>query len=416
MKLFPGDHHPASGAKNFLRYVGPGLLVTVGFIDPGNWASNMAAGSVYGYRLLWMVTLSTFMLIVLQHNAAHLGIVTGRCLSESVTEYIKNPFLKRLILYTAVMASVSTAMAEILGGGIALQMLFHIPIRLGALLTAALVVFFQFTNAYKKIEKVIIGFVSLIGISFLIEVMTADVSWGSSLQGWVVPAFPQGSMLVIMSVLGAVVMPHNLFLHSEVIQSRQWNLENEEIIQKQLKYEFADTLFSMIAGWAINSAMIIIAAAVFFRHGKVVSDLAQAGAVLSPLMGNASSVIFAIALLFAGISSSITAGMAGGSIFAGIFGEPYDIHDSHSKWGVLITMIPAVVIIMFVSSPFQGLIYSQMLLSIQLPITVFAQIYLTSSKKVMGKYANSTKDKILLWVIAATVTALNVMLLISNFS
>ena len=306
-------------------------------------------------------------------------------------------------------------MAEILGGGIALQMLFNIPIRPGALLTAALVVFLQFTNAYKKIEKVIIGFVSLIGISFLIEVMTADVSWGSSLKGWVVPAFPQGSMLVIMSVLGAVVMPHNLFLHSEVIQSRQWNLENEEIIQKQLKYEFADTLFSMIAGWAINSAMIIIAAAVFFRHGKVVTDLAQAGAVLSPLMGNAASVIFALALLFAGISSSITAGMAGGSIFAGIFGEPYDIHDSHSKWGVLITMVPAVVIIMFVSSPFQGLIYSQMLLSIQLPITVFAQIYLTSSKKVMGKYANSVKDKILLGVIAATVTALNIMLLISNF-
>ena len=139
-----------------------------------------------------------FMLIVLQHNAAHLGIVTGKCLSESVTEYIRNPFLKRLILYTAVMASVSTAMAEILGGGIALQMLFNIPIRPGALLTAALVVFLQFTNAYKKIEKVIIGFVSLIGISFLIEVMTADVSWGSSLKGWVVPAFPQGSMLVIM--------------------------------------------------------------------------------------------------------------------------------------------------------------------------------------------------------------------------
>jgi len=146
-----------------------------------------------------------------------------------------------------------------------------------------------------------------------------------------------------------------------------------------------------------------------------VTDLAQAGAVLSPLMGNAASVIFALALLFAGISSSITAGMAGGSIFAGIFGEPYDIHDSHSKWGVLITMVPAVVIIMFVSSPFQGLIYSQMLLSIQLPITVFAQIYLTSSKKVMGKYANSVKDKILLGVIAATVTALNIMLLISNF-
>lgn len=183
MKLFPGEHHPASGAKNFLRYVGPGLLVTVGFIDPGNWASNMAAGSQYGYKLLWMVTLSTFMLIVLQHNAAHLGIATGKCLSESVTENVKNPFLKRLISYSAVGAAISTAMAEILGGGIALEMLFGLPIKIGAALVTLLVLYFEFTNAYKKIEKVIIGFVSLIGIAFLIEVIFAGVSWPEAAKG-----------------------------------------------------------------------------------------------------------------------------------------------------------------------------------------------------------------------------------------
>ncbi len=414
MKIFPGEHHPASGVKNFLRYVGPGLLVTVGFIDPGNWASNVAAGSQFGYRLLWMVTLSTFMLIVLQHNAAHLGIVTGKCLSESVQAEVKNPFLKRLVLYTAVGASVSTAMAEILGGGIALFMLFKLPVKIGSFLCAALALYFQFTNAYKKIEKVIIGFVSLIGLSFLVEVLMAGVKWNEAAAGWVVPSFPKASIMIIMSVLGAVVMPHNLFLHSEVIQSRQWNLEDEAVIRKQLKYEFGDTLLSMLIGWAINSAMILVAAATFYANGRTVTDLAQAGEVLKPLMGNAASVIFAIALLLAGVSSSITAGMAGGSIFAGIFAEPYDIRDSHSKAGVLLTMLPALAVIMFVSDPYRGLIYSQMLLGIQLPITIFAQIYLTSSKKVMGKYANSPGDKVLLWIIAVIVTALNLALIVGT--
>lgn len=414
MKLFSGIHRPQLTAIDFFKYIGPGMLVTVGFIDPGNWASNIAAGSTYGYVLLWMVTLSTIMLIVLQHNAAHLGIVTGKCLSEAATENIR-PWLKNSILATAVAAAVSTAMAEILGGAIALNMLFRLPVKIGALFVLAVALFLQFTNSYKKIEKIIIAFVSLIGLSFIFEICMVHISWGEALVSCVKPSFPEGSMPIIMSVLGAVVMPHNLFLHSEIIQSRQWNLQDEEIIQKQLKYEFGDTLFSMIIGWAINSAMILMAAATFFAHKTVVTDLAQAEEMLRPLLGNAASMLFAVALLLAGVSSSITAGMAGGSIFAGIFSEPYDIEDSHTKTGVLITMVTAYVIILFIASPLQGLIYSQMLLSVQLPITIFMQIYLTSSKKVMGKYANSKLDKTLLWCIALIVTALNIALLVSSF-
>ncbi len=218
-----------------------------------------------------------------------------------------------------------------------------------------------------------------------------------------------------MSVLGAVVMPHNLFLHSEVIQSRKWNLEDEAIIKKQLKYEFSDTLFSMIVGWAINSAMILIAAATFFKlGGSPITGLDQAQQMLKPLMGNAAALIFALALLFAGISSSVTAGMAGGSIYAGIYKEPYDIHDSHTKVGVAITLLGAMLVILFISNPFKGLLISQMLLSIQLPITVFVQIYLTSSKKVMGKYVNKGIEKILLWLVAIIVTILNLILLFSS--
>lgn len=220
---------------------------------------------------------------------------------------------------------------------------------------------------------------------------------------------------VIMSVLGAVVMPHNLFLHSEIIQSRKWNLKEEAVIQRQLKFEFKDTLFSMIIGWAINSAMILMAATFYQRGENQVDDLMTAGNMLTPLLGNGATVIFAIALLLAGLSSSITAGMAGGTIFSGIFNKPYDIATKETRQGVLITMIPAAFIILLIRSPFQGLIYSQMLLAVQLPITIFTQIYLTSSKKVMGKYANSTGLKMVLWAIAIVVTALNIGLFVMGF-
>ena len=215
-----------------------------------------------------------------------------------------------------------------------------------------------------------------------------------------------------MSVLGAVVMPHNLFLHSEVIQSRNWNLENEAVIKKQLKYEFYDTLLSMVIGWGINSAMIILAASTFFRERIPVSELDQAQALLVPLVGNNAGVIFAAALLLAGISSTITSGIAGASIFAGIFGEAYHHKDLHSRLGVVCSYLPALLLIFLIGDPFQGLILSQMVLSIQLPITIFTQVYLTSSPKVMGKYANSRSTKGILLVLGTVVTLLNFALLV----
>ena len=210
-------------------------------------------------------------------------------------------------------------------------------------------------------------------------------------------------------------MPHNLFLHSEVIQSRQWNLEDDKVIRRQLRYEFWDTFLSMMIGWAINSAMILLAAATFFKSGSTVNELQDASALLQPLLGNNAAVIFAVALLFAGIVSTITSGMAAGSIFAGIYREPYDIKDSHSRCGVLLSLVMALIIIMLVSNPFMGLIYSQMILSIQLPVTIFLQVYLTSSGKVMGKYKNRTSTKWILYILGGIVTVLNVMLFISMF-
>lgn len=412
--LKTAKHHPRLGGLEILKYIGPGLLVTVGFIDPGNWASNLAAGADYGYTLLWMVSLSTVMLIILQHNVAHLGIATGLCLSEATMTYIRPKYAK-MILWTAMGASVSTSLAEILGGAIALEMLFGIPVRIGAILTTVFVCIMLFTNSYRVIERWIIAFVSIIGLSFIYELSLVHIDWGEAVLAWVTPSFPKGSMVVIMSVLGAVVMPHNLFLHSEVIQSRQWNLEDDKVIRKQLRYEFWDTFLSMMIGWAINSAMILLAAATFFKSGSTVNELQDASALLQPLLGNNAAVIFAVALLFAGIASTITSGMAAGSIFAGIYREPYDIKDSHSRWGVLLSLVMALIIIMLVSNPFMGLIYSQMILSIQLPVTIFLQVYLTSSGKVMGKYKNRTSTKWILYTLGGIVTVLNLMLFISMF-
>lgn len=409
-KILGTNHTGHRGGLDIFKWIGPGLLVTVGFIDPGNWASNMAAGSSFGYALLWVVTLSTLMLIVLQHNVAHLGIVTGDCLAESCSHHLPRP-ASRIILSTAMLACVATMLAEVLGGAIALNMLFGLPERIGSIVISAVSLTLLLTNSYGKIEKWIIGFVSIIGISFLAELAMVHVDWGSAATGWVVPSIPAGSSAIIVSVLGAVVMPHNLFLHSEVIQSQHYEGKGEAVIQERLDHEFVDTLFSMGVGWAINSAMVILAASTFFSNGIVIDDLSQAASTLEPLLGPAARLIFALALLFAGLSSSVTAGMASGIISSGLANEPYDIHDRHSSLGVIATFVTAVVIIFFVSDPFQGLVWSQALLSLQLPITIFTQIWLTSSPKVMGKYANGPWLKALLIGIGVVVTVLNGILL-----
>ena len=410
--FFRDKRKPSYGALDILKYIGPGLLVTIGFIDPGNWAANLAAGSQFGYQLLWMITLSTILLIILQHNVAHLGIASGLCLAEAAVKYTPK-WASGTLLISAMGASVATSFAEILGSAVALNMLFNIPIPAGALMTFILVLILLLTNSYSRVEKFIVAFVSIIGLSFLYELKLVDIDWAQVGMGWVKPTLPQGSIIIIMSVLGAVVMPHNLFLHSEVIQSRQFNFEDDKVIRKHMDFEFFDTLFSMCLGWAINSAIIILAAATFFQHGKSVAELQQTSGILAPLLGSHAAVIFAVALLFAGIASTITSGMAAGSIFAGFFFEPYDIKDNHTRLGVVISLTLAFLVILMVRNPYQSMIISQIILSIQLPVTIAFQVYLTTSTKVMGKYANKKRTIFLLLLSGAIVVFLNIWLVTS---
>lgn len=395
----------------FLRYLGPGLLVTVGFIDPGNWATNIGAGAQFGYMLLWVITLSTLMLILLQHMSAHLGIVIGRCLSEACREYM-HPAWSAVTGITAVAACIATALAEICGAAIGLQVLTGLPLPVGAALSATVVALLIWRQKYHQVEHIIIGFVSIIGFCYLVQVHLVKPDWAATWHGAFTPRLSSDTMLLAMGMLGAVVMPHNIYLHSEIIQSRDWSHDDDATRQRLLRYELLDTIFSMGVGWFINSAMIIVAAAVFFRHSVPVTELVQAAETLKPLAGDVAGLLFAIALLCAGISSSITAGLAGGTVFTGFLGKPTAMESPWFKIGVLVTFVPAVLILMLPVDTFRLLIISQVLLSVQLPFTVVALAYLTSSKRVMGRFANRSLEKWLLWATVAVVVALNVLLLL----
>lgn len=395
---------------SFLRYLGPGFLVTVGFIDPGNWATNVAAGAQFGYALLWVITLSTLMLILLQHMAAHLGIVRGQCLSEACRNYLP-PIWAAVIGVTATLACIATALAEICGAAVGLRILFHLPLWLAAVIAATVIAGLILWQKYHAIEHIIIGFVSIIGFCYLAQILLVKPDYGTALRGAFLPTLGSHTILLAMGMLGAVVMPHNLFLHSEIIQSRNWSAVDEAHKRRLLRFEMLDTIVAMTAGWLINSAMILVAAAVFFRHGTVVTELEQAAATLKPLAGELASLLFALALLCAGLSSSITAGLAGGTVFTGFLGKPTAMGSPWFRLGVLITLAPAVAIIALPVDTFKLLILSQVCLSVQLPFTCVALTILTCSRRVMGEYANGPLEKWLLIVTSAVVIGLNVLLL-----
>ena len=234
-----------------------------------------------------------------------------------------------------------TALAEILGAAIGLNLLVGLPVFLGVIIVVILIMVMIFSHSYRKIERWIIGFVSLIGLSFLYELHLCDISWKPVLAGIIVPDIPAGSIPIVLSVLGAVVMPHNLFFafgdYPEPAMGRGERCHEK----KHIRYEFYDTLFAMILGWAINSAMIIIAASVFYTHHTQVTEFSEAHQILQPLLGSGAAHLFGFALLCAGIASAVTAALSGGSIFAGMFHESFDIKDLHSRIGMTITVVAA---------------------------------------------------------------------------
>lgn len=393
-----------------LRYLGPGFLVTVGFIDPGNWATNIAAGSEFNYSLLWVITLSTLMLIFLQHMSAHLGIVTGRCLAESCRQWF--PSWSNYIIGGSIMlACVATALAEFLGAAIGLTIISGAPLAYSGVIAGVVILVLVTVQKYDRIEHIVISLVSIIGFCYLLELYIVKPQWGLAVAASVIPSIDSSRILIAMGMLGAVVMPHNIYLHSEVIQKRDYRADNEERKRQLLRYEFMDTLFAMGAGWLINCAMVVVAAAVFFRNGIRVSDIAQAAQTLKPLAGDLAEFLFAAALICAGLSSSITACLAGGTVFTGFLGKEKDPQTSWFRVGVLLTALPAMLIMTMLSDTYTALIWSQVALSIQLPLTIIPLIVLTRSRKVMGAYANGRFENLLMYLCAAVIIFLNMLLL-----
>lgn len=269
--------------STILKFLGPGFLVTVGFIDPGNWATNIEGGSKFGYELLWVITLSTIMLVVIQSMAARLGIATGRSLAVNIRENFPTP-VSAFLGSTIVLACVATDVAELLGGAIGFNLLFGVPLWVGALVTVLFEVFLIVSQRYHRLETIIMGFLGVIGLCYLIEIIIVKPDWTAVLPCVVIPNVNRSSIYVAMAILGAVVMPHNIFLHSNVIHSRKWGISDSEK-KKLLRFEKIDTFSAMTLGWVINSAMIIVAAAVFSHNHMVVDSIEQASTTLTPLAG-----------------------------------------------------------------------------------------------------------------------------------
>lgn len=396
--------------RELLAYLGPGFLVTVGFIDPGNWATNMAGGAQFENQLLWVITLSTLMLIVLQHMVARLGVVTGRSLAQNCRELFP-PYISAVLGVTIFVASVATSVAEYLGAAIGLNILFGIPVPLGALLTLLVVTLVILGNQYQRLERIIMGLLALVALAYVIELFTVDPDLGNAIPHFFLPKLDSDSILVAMGMLGAVVMPHNLYLHSGVIQSRSWG-QNERERRRLLRFALVDTSLAMGVGWLVNSAMIIVASEVFFRAGVSVHSLEQAADTLKPLAGEMAGLVFGIALLLAGVGSSITVSLASANVVTGYLKKPAG---NRSPWfvaGFLAASLPAIGIIALGLDSYRLLIMSQVVLSLQLPFTVLPLLYLARSRKVMGHHASRGIELGLAVATAVVVLGLNLLLLI----
>lgn len=396
-------------SREFLRFLGPGFIVTVGFVDPGNWATNVAGGSEFGYSLLWVITLGTLMLILFQSMSARLGIVTGHSLAWNIHKRFPRP-VSAVFGGSIVVACIATDVAELLGGALGFQILFGIPVLAGGAITAVLQILLIATGRYRHIERIVVAFIGIIAICYVIELALVHPDWAAAGPAWFVPSLNKSSMLVAIGMLGAVVMPHNVYLHSNVVLHRDRPVDDEGR-RRLIRYEFGDTSLAMLLGWLINSAMVIVAAAVFFRYGVKVDSLTQASATLEPLAGSLARLLFGIGLLFAGLGSSFTSAMAEVNVLTAYLGRPEDPRTKFYRIGLFVLAIPALAVVAVAKDPLQVLIYSQVALTIQLPLTIIPLLWLVFSKKVMGDFRSGPVERVLAIAATLALSVLNTLFL-----
>lgn len=406
--------HPSIWKRVF-AFAGPAYLVSVGYMDPGNWATDLEGGARFGYRLLWVLVLSNAMAILLQTLSARLGIVAGRDLAQACREQYPKPVAWMLWILCEI-AIAACDLAEVLGAAIGLNLLFGLPLVWGVVLTAADTLLILWLNRYgiRVLETIILGFVTVIGGCFLLEVWLAKPEWGGVAAG-LVPWVDANSLYVAIAMLGATVMPHNLYLHSSLVQTRRIGSTNGEKA-RACRYNLVDSVVALNAALLVNAAILIVAAATFYRNGIVVTEIQQAHHMLAPLLGTTmASVAFALALLCAGQSSTITGTMAGQIVMEGF------LNFRMRPWlrrliTRLVAVVPAVLAIVHFgdAATYQLLIFSQVVLSLQLPFAVIPLIQFTSDRRRMGDFVNPPWVRILAWSVAGIILVLNGWLIVQE--
>ncbi|MCL2342743.1 MAG: Nramp family divalent metal transporter [Firmicutes bacterium] len=398
--------------RDLFRYLGPAFVVSVAYIDPGNFATNISGGSAFGYALLWVILWSNMMAIFLQTMSAKLGIATGRSLPELCARI----FSRRtnwIFWAVAEIGAMATDLAEFLGGTLGLYLLFRIPMIYAGLLTGLLTFFICCIEKYgqKAIELVITALVAVIGTAYLIEIFLAKPDWAQAGIRALLPSLPNGkAVMLAVGMLGATVMPHVIYLHSQLVQSRGGGAGDAEK-RHHLKMEKIDIAVAMNVAFLVNAAMLVVSAAVFFRNGRAVDTIEQAHESLRPLLGSLSSGAFGIALLASGLSSSAVGTMAGQTIMRGFVNIQIPINLRR-----LLTMAPAVLIVALGVNPMDTLILSQVALSFILPLPILQMLWIARKKELMGSFTNKTWVQVLGIAIAAVIIALNAILLFLTFT
>lgn len=399
--------------RRMLGFAGPGFMVSVGYMDPGNWGTDLAGGSKFGYSLLWVILASNLMAIFLQTLCARLGVVAGRDLAQCCRDYYKRPTAIALWILCEV-AIIACDLAEVVGAAVALQLLLDIPLVWGVLLTGldVLLLLMLINFGFRKLEAIVLVLVGTIAVCFAYNIFLSKPDVGAIVRGTLVPSMPGGeALLVSLGILGATVMPHNLYLHSSIVQTRRHGLSSAGK-RDAIRYNTIDTVVALGSAFFVNAAILVLAAAVFHGKGVVVDELGQAHELLKPALGGAAATCFAVALLASGQSSTITGTLAGQIVMEGF------LHIRVRPWlRRLITralaIIPALVVISASGGKdtVQLLVISQVVLSMQLPFAIFPLMMVTSSRKRMGEFANPMWVKVAGYAICTLIAGLNAYLL-----
>ena len=398
--------------RRLLAYAGPAYLVSVGYMDPGNWATDLEGGARFGYQLLWVLVLSNAMAILLQTLSARLGIVSGRDLAQACRQYYSRPVCNALWILCEI-AIAACDLAEVLGAAIALRLLFGLPLLAGVLLTALDTIFILWLSRYgiRLIEALVLSLIAIIAGCFIFELTLAKPAIGL-LAGGLVPHLNNKSLYVAVGILGATVMPHNLYLHSALVQTRRFGAAFGQKAEA-CRFNLIDSVVALNGALLVNAAILVMAAAVFFTRGITVTQIDQAHVLLTPVLGTAvASTLFAIALLASGLSSTLTGTFAGQIVMEGFL----DLR-MRAWLRLLVTrtlaIIPAALTIwwMGVNGTYSLLILSQVILSMQLPFAVIPLIRFTNDSSRMGEFANRAWVRMLAWAAAVLIVGLNFWLI-----